>query len=210
MNLSGIMRTIVFFFLFYIAFAAACYSQDTLRKVPKMTQKNGFLVPAQVIDGDTSIHISLKEITVLPPFRFSNMRHKKRYSRLVRYVKKVYPYAKLIEQKYAEIQAALDTIPNKKAQKKFINEKEKELRAQFEGELVKLTILQGRILIKLVDRETGETTYNVVKQFKGSFSAFFWQSVARIFGSNLKSEYNAEGDDRMIEDIITRIENGQL
>jgi hypothetical protein len=76
--------------------------------------------------------------------------------------------------------------------------------------LRKLTFTQGRILIKLIDRETGHTTYEIVKELKGSLSAFFWQSVARIFGSNLKMEYDAKGDDRMIEDIVIRIENGML
>jgi hypothetical protein len=84
------------------------------------------------------------------------------------------------------------------------------LRAQFENELVNLTITQGKILIKLVDRETGNTTYEVLKELKGGFSAFIFQGIARLFGSNLKSEYDAKEEDRMIEDIIVRIENGQI
>ena len=84
------------------------------------------------------------------------------------------------------------------------------MRAQFEDQLVKLSITQGRILIKLVDRETGSTTYEVLKELKGSFSAFIFQGIARLFGSNLKSEYDALEEDKMIEDIIVRIENGQL
>jgi hypothetical protein len=73
-----------------------------------------------------------------------------------------------------------------------------------------MTITEGRILIKLVDRETGNTTYEVVKELKGNLSAFFWQSIAVVFGSNLKVHYDAKGEDKMIEDIIWKIENGQL
>jgi pyruvate dehydrogenase complex dehydrogenase (E1) component len=76
--------------------------------------------------------------------------------------------------------------------------------------LRKLTFSQGRLLIKLIDRETGDTSYKLIKELKGGFSAFMWQSVARIFGSNLKSEYEMEGDDAMIERIIIMIDNGML
>ncbi len=91
-----------------------------------------------------------------------------------------------------------------------IKAQEKKLRAQFEDELVRLTITQGRILIKLVDRETGNTTYEVLKELKGGFNAFLFQGIALLFGSSLKSEYDAIEEDRMIEDIIVRIENGML
>ena len=95
-------------------------------------------------------------------------------------------------------------------EKERFGKKEKELRDQFEDELIHLTISQGKILIKLVDRETGNTTYQVIQELKGGFSAFLWQGVARLFGSNLKSEYDADEEDKMIEDIIVRIENGLL
>ena len=97
-----------------------------------------------------------------------------------------------------------------KKRKEFINEAEKELRNQFEDELKGLTITQGRILIKLIDRETGETSYELVKELKGSFSAVLWQTVARIFGSNLKSEFDPEGEDKLINEIVMLIEAGQL
>lgn len=171
--------------------------------------KTAAFAPAKIIEGDTVIHVNLRRITVMPPYRFKNKRERRRYDRLTRYVIKVYPYAQIIQQKYREINDELKYIPEKD-RKKFVKQKEKELRDQFEGELVKLTFMQGRILIKLVDRQTGATTYDVVKHFKGDFNAVLWQSVARVFGSNLKSEYNADGDDKMIEDIIVRIENGTI
>ncbi len=170
----------------------------------------GTIVPGKVIEGDTVLHVFLRQITIKPPYKFKSRRERRRYSRLVRYVKKVYPYSQIIKVKLYEIHSALDTIETERKKKAYIKQKEAELKDEFEGQLRRLTFTQGRILIKLVDRETGATTYAVIKELKGSMSAFFWQSVARLFGSNLKSEYDAAGDDKMIEDIIIRIENGQL
>jgi len=84
------------------------------------------------------------------------------------------------------------------------------LKKEFEGQLKQLTVKQGRILIKLIDRETGKTSYDLVKQLRGSFSAWMWQGLAKLFGSDLKSEYDAKGEDRMIEVAIAQIENGSF
>ncbi|MBN1251926.1 MAG: DUF4294 domain-containing protein [Bacteroidales bacterium] len=170
----------------------------------------GKVVRGEIVDGDTLLHVNLRAITIRPPFKFKSKRQKKRYSRLVIYVKKVYPYSQLVSEQLKDIHLNLENYKTKKEQDKYIKLKEKELKQQFEGQLRKLTFTQGKILIKLIDRETGYTTYEIVKELKGSINAFFWQSVARIFGSNLKMEYDAKGDDRMIEDIVIRIENGEL
>lgn len=177
---------------------------------PDMSGLNGYLIYGRIINGDTVMHMDLPQVNIVPPFEFKSPRQRKRYSRLVRYVKKVYPYAQIIRQTYYELEEQLDTIDDKRIRKKFIKKQEKKMRAQFEKQLRKLTVLQGRILLKLVDRETGQTTYEVLEEYKGKFSAIFWQSVARIFGSNLKDDYDAKGDERMIEHIILRIESGQL
>ena len=87
---------------------------------------------------------------------------------------------------------------------------EDELREEYEGDLRKLTITQGIILIKLVDRETGDTSYELVKQFRGSFSAFFWQQLARLFGHNLKLQYEPYGEDYLIEEVVQLIEAGKV
>jgi hypothetical protein len=101
-------------------------------------------------------------------------------------------------------------MTNERQKKRFIKETERELKDQFEQELKKLTMTQGRILIKLIDRETGSSSYSLVKELRGSLQAFFWQGLARLFGSNLKTEYDAEGQDQMIEQIVRQIETGQL
>ncbi|RLD73818.1 MAG: DUF4294 domain-containing protein [Bacteroidetes bacterium] len=171
---------------------------------------NGYLVHAIIEDGDTLIHVPLRSIIIRPPFKFKSRKQKKRYSRLIRYVKKVYPYSIIVSNQLNDIHQHMDEYQTKKEKKEFLKLKENELKKEFEGKLRKLTYSQGKILMKLIDRETGITTYEIVKELKGSLNAFFWQSVARLFGSSLKLEYDPKGDDKMIEDIVTRIENGEI
>jgi len=172
--------------------------------------KDGKTVQAKVVDGDTLIEVALKPIIIRPPLVFTSNKQVKRYSKLILYVKKVYPYSQIVSQQLEEIHAHLGDYKTEKEKKEYLKLKESELKAQFEGELRKLTFTQGRILIKLINRETGVTTFDIVKELKGSLNAFFWQSVARLFGSNLKLEYDPNGEDKMIEDIVVRIENGEL
>jgi hypothetical protein len=144
------------------------------------------------------------------PIKAKNKKELESYWKLVRNVKRVYPYAIIARQRIAEINTELAKIPSSKARKQYIENAEKELFKDFEDDIRTMTFTQGRILIKLIDRETGNTSYALVKEFKGSFSAFFWQGVARIFGSNLKSEYDSKKEDKQIEDIIYRINRGLI
>jgi hypothetical protein len=184
------------------------YTQEEV--LTDTTSFTGYLVPMAMIDGDWVPHVRLRQVTVLPPVRFTSAAQARRYSKLEYNIRKVMPYAIKIQQVFEDVNKSLDSIKGSKAQKAYVAKREAQLKAEFEGKLRKLTFSQGRLLLKLVDRQTGQTTYEVVKQLKGSFSAFFWQSVARIFGANLKSEYDVKGDDWMIEDIIIRLENGQI
>lgn len=171
---------------------------------------HGYIVPGEIVDNDTLYYVYLRQIIILPPREFKNKREYRRYSRLVRYVKKVYPYSQIIKNTLYEINENVQHIDSKREKKHYIDSMENELKKEFEGQLRKLTFTQGLILIKLVDRETGQTSYQIIKELKGSLTAFFWQSVARLFHSNLKAEYDPEGDERLIEEIVIRIENGQL
>ena len=201
-------KLILFVFVF---FSNLVFSQETIHKDSIKDNKiNGHLVGSIIEDGDTMIHVPLRTITIRPPYKFTSRRQKRRYSRLVRYVKKVYPYSIIVSNQLYEIHKHIDEKKTKKEKKEFLKNKEKELKKEFEGKLRKLTYSQGRILMKLIDRETGYTTFEIVKELKGSLNAFFWQSIAKIFGSSLKLEYDPKGDDSMIEDIVTRIENGEL
>ncbi len=169
-----------------------------------------YIARAIVIGGDTLWVAELDEVYIFPTKKFKSNRERRRYTRLIYNVKKAYPWAKLAGEKLAEVEIHLALLKTEKEQDEYIKIVEKELLRDYKEDLKKLTITQGRILIKLVDRETGDTSYELVKELRGKVSAMFWQALARIFGSNLKSEYEPDGEDRLIEEIVVLIENGQL
>jgi len=161
-------------------------------------------------DGQTYPLVELKEIFVYGKMpkgvRFDYRRH----ARLVYNVRRVYPYALLVRDEFGRINRLLETMPDEKAQRNFMQQYEKELLDRYEGDMRKLTFTQGKILIKLIDRETQITSYELIREYRGKFSAGFWQGIARIFGANLKSNYDANGDDYLIEQVIKEIEAGRL
>lgn len=163
---------------------------------------------ARIIEGDTVPHVQLPEVVSVARRKWKSRRAAQRYDRLVYNVRKVLPIARLAAQRIAIIQDSAQHIQDKKLRKKYIDNVEKQLFAEFEKPLKKLSISQGRVLIKLIDRETGDTSYELIRLLKGRFSAFMWQGVARIFGSNLKQSYDLDGTDREIENIITLIDIG--
>jgi len=180
-------------------------SQDTIRM-----ELGGVPVDAVVTDGDTVLVSMLDEAVIQPKVKIATTRDMRQYRRLVYNVKRVYPYAKLAGARFAEVSAHMDSLETRKEQREYIKQIEKEILEKYQEDLKDLTITQGRILIKLIDRETSETSYNVVKELRGSFQAAFWQAVARIFGSNLKTEFGDEAEDKMINDIMVMIERGLL
>ena len=163
-----------------------------------------------VNDGDTVLVSDIREVVVFPGHDFKTKWEWRRYRRLVKNVKKVYPYSKLAKKKYDEVTANLQTMDKEKDQKKYLKQVEQELKDEFEEDLKKLTISQGRILLKLIDREIGETSYDLLKEFRGAFTAFFWQTLARLFGNNLKTGFDAEGEDKLINEIVVLIDHGLL
>lgn len=167
------------------------------------------VVKAKVVNGDTIPMMSLPEVRIKGYTIYRTPSEQRRYDKLVRNVKKVYPYAKLAGIKLREYDDMMAGL-NEKEQKKIYKKAEEDLKAEFGEELKKLTITQGKILLKLVDRETGNPTYNIVKELRGSFVAFFWQNLSRLFGYNLKEKYDPQGKDREIEMIVQRIENGTI
>lgn len=169
------------------------------------------MVQALVIGGDTILVSTIPELNIYPMV-FANRWEHWKYKRLIRNVKVAYPYAKMAGNKLRDLDLRLASMRNERQKRQFIDKTEKDLRNEFEDQLKKLTISQGKILIKLVYRETGNTTYQVVQDVKGNFSAGFWQAVARVFGSNLKTPYNPETDeeDKVIEYIIQLMEMGLL
>jgi hypothetical protein len=168
------------------------------------------ITKAIVIEGDTIPNIQLKEIVIFPELIFKSKQEARRYTKLMRDLKRVYPYAKLAKDKLDELEREYSRLETEKERKEFTKTIEKQLLDEFGPELRKLTVTQGKLLLKLIDRETGNTSYEILKELRGSFSAVFWQAIARIFGSDLKSEYDADGVDYLIERIVILIEHGQL
>jgi hypothetical protein len=161
-------------------------------------------------DGDTLPHRQLEEIPVFPKMIFKNKAQERRYYRLEQKVKKVYPFAvragELLEKYEAEYLAAKD----EKTRRHYVRQAEQELFDRYGPQLKKLSLSEGRILIKLIDRQTGHTSFDLIKDLKGGLTAFFWQGVARIFGNDLKEEYDPVIEDILIEKIIFQIEAGMI
>ena len=176
------------------------FSQDTVKAAPS----------TQIIDGDTLTLVDVKPVVIFPPVAFSGKRASVRYDKLVYNVKKVYPYAKLAGKQLAVYKSIMDTIPTENGRKLFIKKAEKELEKQFGDEIKDLTFSQGKILIKLIYRETGNSTFDIVKQLRGGFTAFIWQTMARLFGYDLKTNYDPGGNDQAIEQIVLMIEAGAI
>lgn len=166
-------------------------------------------LPGIIVDGDTLALIHLQKVYIFPKLKFASDEDYKRYRKLVRDVKKVYPYAQLAKRTFHDVQATMDTLP-KRQQKKYINEKEDELVAMYLDELKSMTVRQGEILVKLVNREMDKTPYQIIKMLKGGFAATMWQGVAKVFGENLKDTYDVESrtEDFLIERIVIQIEQG--
>ncbi len=163
-----------------------------------------------IAESDSILQILLPEILVYPQQKDWSRRAMHQYSVLELRVLKVYPIAKVAAIKLKEYNRVYLTFKSDRERKDYIKKIEKDLFTEFEQEIRTMSINQGRILIKLIDRETGHSSYEIIKEFKGGFSAFFWQGVARLFGHNLKSEYDAANEDRMIEYIVWQIDHGLL
>ena len=164
---------------------------------------------AKIEGADTIALAQLPTCYIIEKHKFKNSRDEKRYWRLVRNVKKVLPYARLAGNKYKQLNEQL--VNKTEGEKKFLMKKvEREIKKDFSKDIKNMTYTQGTILLKLIDRETSITAYDLVKELRGSFSAMFWQSVSLMFDNNLKAEYDPIGDEQEIEGIITLLDKGLL
>jgi hypothetical protein len=139
-----------------------------------------------------------------------NEKQRKEYNRLVRNVKKTLPIAKEVNRAIIETYEYLQTISNEKEKEKHLKLVEKSIKEQYTPIMKKMTFSQGKLLIKLINRETDSSSYELIKAFLGPFKAGFYQAFASLFGASLKKEYHPENEDAMIERIVLLVENGQL
>lgn len=174
--------------------------------------KGLYLLETVVVDGDTIPVVTLRTAHISSSRQARSKRYQRKWDKLHRNVVKTYPYAKVageLIKAYSENLVLLDTQAARDA---YLDKCEDGLKAEFEGDLNKMTTSQGRVLIKLIDRETGNTSYDLIKQLKNGFTAFMWQGIAKIFGTDLKAQYDpaTNENDYMIEEIVAMIESGQI
>jgi len=130
----------------------------------------------------------------------------KNWTRLRNAVYVTYPYAKTAGKIISEVNLQLANVSDERQRKQIIKSREKELKRDFADRVTNLSVYQGKVLMKLINRETGNNCYEIIKEFKGGFNAGFWQTVAFVFGSNLKQQYDAKGDDKDIEKIVIEVQ----
>lgn len=210
-HFAGNIRFTAFIFrsFLWVLFPLSLYPQQRADDIT-VPPESGYRCRAEVVDGDTVPMVDLNTVYIYTDFAFKSRRHYEQWTRTKFNVKKVYPYAILAAAKLKEYDKALEKIQDEDYKKIFLKACERDLRKEFEDELKNLTVSQGRVLMKLIDRETGKTTYEIVKQMRGNFQAVMWQTLARLFGNSLKDEYDPNVEDMMIERAVKLVEAGQF
>lgn len=193
------LRSWLFFFPLILALSTELKGQS--RYGPNDT----ILVPVIVYNGDTIPYRELDMVFILGAMTPEQKEAFKKWTRLRNAVYVTYPYALQASYTINEINFTLGKIHNEKERKKYIKSKEAELKKKFADPLTQLSVYQGRVLMKLINRETNNNCYELIKEYKGGFSARFWQTVAWVFGSNLKQEYDPRGDDQEMELIVKEV-----
>lgn len=186
------------------------YGQDVDQVRKDSAAQVSYLLKTATYDGQTYPSVELKEIIVYGKLPKGVKFNYRRHSRLVYNVKKVYPYSVLVRNELGRVNRLLETMPNEKDRRNFLQQYEKDIFNEYEDDMTHLTFTQGKILIKLIDRETTNTSYDLIREYRGRFSAAFWQTIAKLFGASLKSTYDPAGEDYLIEQVVREIEAGRL
>jgi len=176
----------------------------------------GQIVPKQKIldiasiENDTLNVLTLNDIYVYPPQTFKNTAEEQKYLKLVRDVKKTLPYAKLVHNTLIETYEYIQTMPTEKEREEHLKRMEKDLYAEYVPVLKKMTLSQGKLLIKLIDRECNQSSFDIIKAFLGPLRAGFWNVFAGIFGASLKTNWEPDGKDAAIERVVELVEMGVI
>ena len=171
--------------------------------------KDGVLLQYIIDENGDTLYLD----TIDPVYKTAKRKGKswRRYSRLVHNFAKTYPYALLAEEKLREADSTIVTGElNRRQKNRYISILQKELFDTFEKPLRNLTISQGKLLLRLIDRQTGITPYEIIKDYKGKAAAGFWQGIARLFGSDMKVPYDPEGEDRQTEELVILYNKGEF
>jgi hypothetical protein len=204
------LRLLSVILILHYCIASVSAQSDSLKHKTDSLPEKFYVIQNVDRDGEKLPEIEIKEVTILGKKKLFEGFQYWRYERMVYNVKKVYPYALIVREKLKDVNSNLEHLPDDKQRKKYLKDIEKEVFHDYEDDIRNMTITQGKILIRLIDRETSTTSYDLIKEYRGKISASFWQGIARIFGTNLKEEYDPVGDDLLIELIIREIEEGRL
>lgn len=180
-------------------------AQEQMLLPPEVRSQSVRLPTTLLEDGERVPWVLLPDVDVYGYRKFTSEEDRIRYNRLKYNVLKVLPYAKLAQEKYDQLHRDLALTNDRREQRRLVKNCEKDIKGIFNKEVKNMTVSQGKILLKLIDRQTGNSSYEVVKELRGGVSAFFYQSLARVFGHNLKNEYDLQ-EDREIENIIRAAE----
>lgn len=180
--------------------------------VDTVRQKRVFMALSTIVDGDTIPSFELMEVTIYGRRTFPTARKQRKYDKLTRNVMKMYPISLEVKAVLVETYLYLQNLPDDKAREKHLEIVEKGVWNQYLPVMKKCTLAQGKLLIKLIDRECNQTSFELIQAFIGGFKARFYQTFAALFGASLKKEYDPEHneEDAMIEEIIWMIDNDML
>ena len=194
---------VIFFLTCLVSFA-----QETSRSNGKWGPNDTIMVSAIIVDGESYPYSELEEVTISKLPYEKKVKQMQAYNRLRNAVYVTYPYARQAGVVINDVNAHLLTVNEKGERKKYIKSREKELKKQFTEPLTNLSVYQGKVLMKLINRQTGNNCYELIKEYKGGLQARFYQTVAFFVGSSLKQPYDWEGDvtDRQIEAIVREID----
>ena len=204
------MRSLFAIIFVLIAVVSVSAQKDTLKRKADSLPDRFFILQNVERDGEKLPEIEIKEVTIKGNRKGNTGFQYWRYERLVYNVRRVYPYALMVKDKLKDVNAELEKLTDDRERKKYIRNIEKQVFRDYEDDMRDMTFTQGKLLIRLIDRETENTSYELIKEYRGNFSAAFWQGIARLFGTNLKEEYDPFGNDMLIEKIIKEIESGRL
>lgn len=202
--MKKLVSILLFTFLAVISFGVNAQEKDGEKK-PLMHRQVYIIV-----EDDTIPVFALRQVHVFAPMKFKNRKEKQAYSKLIRDVRKTYPYARMIARSVVETYEFMETLPDEKAKQKHLESVQKYLMDEYKPQMKKMTRTQGQILIKLIDRECNTTSYTIVKALLGSFRAGIYNTFAGLFGNSLKTEYDPQGKDANIERIVIQMQEGTL
>lgn len=199
-----------FIFIFSLYNICEAQSEKSLQQDKNGSYKIDSVFTADDLSEDSLIHINLLEVEVIQPYIFKNAREERKYDRLVEDVIKTYPLSLIVGSELTRVNLELkDVYTDKKRRKTYIKWYEGYIYDTYIDSLKTLNVRQGRLLLKLIDRETGQSPYKLIKEYRGGGRAFMWRTMALFFGANLNSRYDKE-DEIMLEHIIRRYEAGEF